>query len=344
MGSRGVVTSGSSTPKSMSHTINVMNTLETSDVDCNTHLFDSDASTTTDIELVTTELPQPVQRPRCSYQRQRRATKPKMLYYQQGMGKNKRYVCANCHKSYSKNSNLHRHMRKCLYASEATEYNSPSSESHDALTCDEGEGEMTIQDRNKLLKKENQLIKQQNQLIIREKKLIKQERDALKREIETMLVSFSQNINNNISMTQNIIINSWGNENVEYLTKNYLNSLLKIPYMSIQRLLKDIHFNPSHPENHNIKIPNRKEKFAIIYNNGRWNYKNKRDVIENMVNKSYNMLDSHFEDNKLALENVSRQQFAEFQSQYETDVKTKRSIAMDTELQILNNQKALASQ
>ena len=124
-------------------------------------------------------------------------------------------MCGRCLKSYSKNSNLHRHMRKCM-VQETIEY---TEEEYD---------EMTITDRNNILKRENQLIKQQNQLIIKEKKLIKQERDALKREIETMLVNFGQNINNNISMTQNIIINSYGNENVEYLSKGYLNSLLKI--------------------------------------------------------------------------------------------------------------------
>ena len=33
--------------------------------------------------------------------------------------------------------------------------------------------------------------------------------------------------------------------------------------------------------------------------------KSKRDVIENMVNKGYNMLDSHFTDNQEVLENKS---------------------------------------
>lgn len=284
------------------------------------------------IELITREKTRegkPRKKPYTDLCGETKMTKNREVYYQTGRGKQKRYFCGKCHKSYSKNSNLHRHMRKCLQATTVD------------LVVDDDNSEMTVTDRNIMLKKENQLIKQQNQLIIKEKKLIKQERDALKREIETMLVNFGKNINNNISMTQNIIINSYGNENIEYLSKGYLNSLLKIPYFSIQKLLKDIHFNPSHPENHNIKIPNRKEKFAIIYNNGRWNYTNKRDVIENMVDKSYNMLDSHFTDNKQALEDRSRKQFQTFQTKFESDNTTKKTIARETEIQILNDQKLL---
>ena len=95
----------------------------------------------------------------------------------------------------------------------------------------------------------------------------------------------------------------------------YLISLLKISSGSV--LLKDIHFNPNHPENHNVKIPNGKEKFAIVYMNGEWEVRKKRDVISNMVDMSYNIVDCYCEDNKMILSDTKRNNFIEFQTNYD---------------------------
>jgi hypothetical protein len=46
---------------------------------------------------------------------------------------------------------------------------------------------------------------------------------------------------NNNNNTNNIIINNFGNENLEYLTSNYLTELTRIPSLAIPKLIKDIH-------------------------------------------------------------------------------------------------------
>ena len=137
-------------------------------------------------------------------------------------------------------------------------------------------------------------------------------------------------------LQQNVYINNYGNENLDYLTEGYLTSLLKIPCGSVLTLLKDIHFNPNHPENHNVKIPNRKEKFAIVYMNGQWKLRKKSEVISSMVDMSYNIVDCHFEDNKMILSDTKRNNFIEFQSNYDNG-KLKKTIEGDLEVEILNN-------
>ena len=91
-------------------------------------------------------------------------------------------------------------------------------------------------------------------------------------------------------MQQNITINNYGKENIDYLTNNYLTGLIYKPFDSVQCLLKTIHFNPKHPENHNIKISNKKQKYANVYNSGSWEFEKKKDVIENILDNGYNRL------------------------------------------------------
>ena len=169
----------------------------------------------------------------------------------------------------------------------------------------------------------------------KENKLIKKEKKAMGKEIEKLIDKVG-NVTNNNMLQQNIIINNYGNENLDYLTEGYLTSLLKIPCGSVLTLLKDIHFNANHPENHNVKIPNRKEKFAIVYMNGEWKLRNKKDVISNMVDMSYNIVDCYFEDNKMILSDTKRNNFIEFQTNYDNG-KLKKTIEGDLEVELLNN-------
>ncbi len=41
-------------------------------------------------------------------------------------------------------------------------------------------------------------------------------------------------------------------------------------------MIEKIHFNPSKPENMNIYISNKKDKYLMIYEDGNWNIKQKK--------------------------------------------------------------------
>ena len=80
-----------------------------------------------------------------------------------------------------------------------------------------------------------------------------------------MLKNQGNNVHNNITYNTNLI-NAFG-KNTSYITAEYLTKLIKDgPIETIPKLLEHIHFNPDHTENHNIKIPNRKQGYAEIYN------------------------------------------------------------------------------
>jgi len=206
------------------------------------------------------------------------------------------YLCKFCKKGYSKNSNLHRHMKNCK--------------------------KQIIVSNNKNednLLKYITLIEQEKSVIEKENKLIKKENQVLQKEIEKLIDKVGGNTTINNNQQNNIYINNYGNENVEYLIKACLDNLLKIPHSSVLNLIKDTCFNP---ENHNIKIPSRKEKYAIEYMEG----EGEKDFISNIVDKNYNMVDCHFEDNMMTLTDIKKHNFIEFWTDYSENENIKKDI------------------
>jgi len=152
----------------------------------------------------------------------------------------------------------------------------------------------------------------------------------LKNQIEVLLTKVG-NTTNNTNNTINISINAYGNENIDYITSNIINKLIQVgPYKSIPRLLKHIHFNPKHKENHNIRIPNRKEKYAKIYNGDRWELRDKKETIEDLSDRAYNLLEDHYDGGNKHMD--------KFIDEYEDDENTTKKVYKETELMILNNQ------
>ena len=60
--------------------------------------------------------------------------------------------------------------------------------------------------------------------------------------------------NSKICSDNTIIVNNFGNENLEYLTDKNYHNFLNLPTNGIPKMIEYIHFNPKHPENHNIRI------------------------------------------------------------------------------------------
>ena len=119
---------------------------------------------------------------------------------------------------------------------------------------------------------------QENQDVINLMKTLKKEIDTLRNErldflqngvtknIKTTNNNCNNTNNSNNKIQNNIYINALGKENIDYITKEYILGIVKDgPYGCIQKLIKQIHFNPNHKENQNIRIPNKRDKFALVY-------------------------------------------------------------------------------
>ena len=99
----------------------------------------------------------------------------------------------------------------------------------------------------------------------------------LKRQIEVLLSKVGDTHIQNT--TYNIVLNAFGKENISYIQEGYVKNLIKQgPYTCIPKLIKAIHFDPDHQENHNIKIPNKNKPIAKIYDGDSWEFKNKKEA------------------------------------------------------------------
>jgi hypothetical protein len=74
-----------------------------------------------------------------------------------------------------------------------------------------------------------------------------------------------------------------GDSNYDFLTDKDYNHCLNRMIMSVPNLIKRIHFNPKHPENHNIFISNIKNKLAMVYDGKQWNLTNQDRTINKLI-------------------------------------------------------------
>ena len=163
-------------------------------------------------------------------------------------------------------------------------------------------------------------------------KLVEQVEKLLSKNIE----SLNYNINSNNKITNNIMVNNYGEENLDYITNKVLKRLASYPASAIPKLIAMKHFNPKYPENHNIKITNIHDKFAKRYKDGKWSIEDKKEVIGELVDDGF----AHYDDfknlkgkelNEKILEKLSKIEFF-FDN-------NKEQLEKNTEITVINGTK-----
>ena len=224
------------------------------------------------------------------------------------------FHCEFCENSFSTGSNLKKHLRVCK--------SKPLKTTNDELI--------------EFLKVQSEKYETQIKMMeIREQEREKkweQRESILRSEIEKLLEKVGTNITH-IENQNNIFINNHGSENLDYINASKLGYLINIPFGALPKLIKIIHFNPNHPENHNIKITNKKLPYASIYKDSKWVLTDKKEVIDNILDKGFNLLDDHYEYNNT----VPNSKYETFKEEYEEgNKKLKKQLNKDMELVILN--------
>jgi ElaB/YqjD/DUF883 family membrane-anchored ribosome-binding protein len=133
------------------------------------------------------------------------------------------------------------------------------------------------------------------------KKTCKYKDDVLKERIKELEKELKEakkiTIGTNINNVNIIIVNNYENTLLDKLTDNVYNKIIKDAeeaYKIIPSLIKQIHFNSSIPENHNIYLSNKNKnnKHLQIFRNGHWEIENKNTEIDNLISdKETNLSD-----------------------------------------------------
>jgi len=90
----------------------------------------------------------------------------------------------------------------------------------------------------------------------------------------------TRNVTNN-NITKNISINTFGCENMDYISEDFMEDCLKD--CNLPRLFEEIHFNVDHPENHNIRVRNIHKKMLEYFEEGRWIIESRDKILENAI-------------------------------------------------------------
>ena len=224
---------------------------------------------------------------------------------------------------------------ECEYCDKkfATKANKRRHELHYCVKANEKELVKQFKHEKKLLEKKHE----------KEKKKMYKQIETLLEKVGDTITNNTTNNNNTYNNQTNIILNNYGNEDLSHITNEMLNNLIKGPCEMINNLTKLIHFNDQKPENMNIYIPNKKQKYIKVYKNNKWLLEEKKDTIPDIVDKNYNILDSHYdniEETNNVLNKKEKHNFRKYQEKIDSkEAKTLEYELNKCELEILNNSK-----
>ena len=110
----------------------------------------------------------------------------------------------------------------------------------------------------------------------------------------------------NYNQTINIKINNLGHEDVSTITSEEMFNIVNKCYSALKILAKRTHIDI--PENRNIYIPSYKDSYALVYNNGHWEYNDLKKVLEEIKNNNIDRINTYYEDH-INRYSVSRQSY-----------------------------------
>ena len=168
----------------------------------------------------------------------------------------KEYSCKYCLKDFKHKNSMYHHIK---------------------YTCNMNKDE----DLKELVRLLNVQMKQKDEQLEKQTKQIEKLMDKLQ----------VNNITNNIIQNNHIQLLSYKDTDTTHLTKNdYINCIKTVTYC-VKTLIEKIHFNENKPENMNIYISNIKDKYIMVYEDGKWNIKQKDKEINDLYENKEMLLE-----------------------------------------------------
>ena len=115
------------------------------------------------------------------------------------------------------------------------------------------------------------------------------------------------NINSNNTITNNIQINNYGNENISYL-KNFLDVIKDNDdnMLCFLKFLQLKHMNPEHKENWNIQYPTLKDNYSFVKSKDGWESQIIDDIVNINFKKGQEELEELFNNKAIELGNIDK--------------------------------------
>ncbi|VBB19060.1 hypothetical protein YASMINEVIRUS_1592 [Yasminevirus sp. GU-2018] len=199
--------------------------------------------------------------------------------------KKRGYVCKYCDKSFTTSTNMYRHMKHSCNVKKEDD-----TEKENIL-----ERLLLLEEANKALEKKSEkqiaTLKRENKVL--KKKVTKLELTA---PIQNKTINNRCTTNINKGTVNNIILVGYGKEDLSKLNKAELLKALQGGYYSTVKLTEAVHFNPKHPEYHNVYISNMKDKYAMMFDGKQWTLTIKEDLINQIYEDKKNYIEENLEE------------------------------------------------
>ncbi len=105
--------------------------------------------------------------------------------------------------------------------------------------------------------------------------------------------STNTNSNNTININNNIILNDYGKESIDFLKsekyKSIMRGVLQQGIKGIQNYISYKYCNPDKPENMTIKYTNNRSNKLKIRKDNKWKTRNKKDVLDELYDRDKNV-------------------------------------------------------
>lgn len=141
-----------------------------------------------------------------------------------------------------------------------------------------------------------------------ENKTLKEELKKLKNDINSLKVNRTltniENVTQNTNTINNHSVNihlgvgvsPFGRENWDYLSSDVIIPIMKRVHECIPEIIKLLHFDKGHPENHNLFIPNKRLNQVKVFDGTKWETKEKNVTIDELKNKIIEKLENDYEE------------------------------------------------
>ncbi len=180
----------------------------------------------------------------------------------------------------------------CKYCGKYFKYRQGLSK-HIKYTCKKNKDE-DLKELARLLNEKDTQIRQ----LIKDKN---KQLDKMQKQIERLTNKLQiQNINNGIINNNivNIQILNHNNTDYSHLTdKDYLSCIKDCNYC-IKTLIEKVHFNEEKPENMNIYISNIKGNYMMVFRDGAWQIKDKKEQIDDLYDYNEVILENWYDEYK----------------------------------------------
>ena len=224
------------------------------------------------------------------------------------IGKGTDNICEYCDKEFSSRQTLLRHEKKYCKIKES------------------------LQNKIEL---QNDIIRKMDE----EMKEYRKDKDKLYDHIGELIKKAGNTTINKNTTNNTINLNSYGKEDLSHITNSFKTNLIKGPFGMIPKMIEAVHFNDEKPENKNICYPNKKKNTIKIFKEGKWKYYNKEELMEEIMENNYYILDVHYDEKKdNVLNNIQKKRYRDFKDRYDSgklDKETKDEI----NLILLNGEK-----